>query len=401
MFRGLALLFGLVVAFVCAEVAVRLMGETDADGNFFYKDKAVGAIRPPVEWVREQLQKYKDSDQTRMIYDPNTGWSPRPHVVTHKGMYRYDARGIRTSGKEYTEKAKPGVLRIAIFGDSFAHGDDVPYEQSWGRLLEQKLNDGERRVEVINFGVSAYGMDQAFLRWRQLGKKFKPDIVLFGFQPENVNRNVNILRGFYVMHTGIPFSKPRFILNDGGKLEAVNIPALPPDDVPDVMAHMDDWKLAKYEWFYNPADFQRQWWQRSRFLSLLVDRITDATERTISQPEPTLTPGGEPAEVTRQLLREFRDEVKEQGGRFYVVHLPRKSDLARLDSGRSLTYKPLWDEIASEQQTIDPLTFLQRGVQRRGLDALFAAPKHTHYSDGGGQIIAEVVSQRLQSELQR
>ena len=67
-------------------------------------------------------------------------------------------------------------------------------------------------------GFSAYAMDQAFLRWKTLGRKYSPDIVLFGFQAENVNRNVNMLRAFYVAGTGIPFSKPRFILSNEGRL---------------------------------------------------------------------------------------------------------------------------------------------------------------------------------------
>lgn len=421
--RSGALLFGLLLAFAAAEVAVRVLGETDADGNFFWKEKPVGDIHPQVAWVREKIDEYKANPYSRMIADRHTGWSPRRGVVTHNGMYRYDSHGIRcdASMKGYTLQPAPGVTRIAIYGDSFAHSDDVPIEKSWGRHLQDALNaeGGKRKTEggkrttrggsrpplttrhspltthhsfeVVNFGVSAYGMDQAFLRWRYLGKQFSPRIVLFGFQAENVNRNVNLLRGFYVMHTGIPFSKPRFILDGSGRLKAINEPTLPVDSVPDVMAGMDDWKYAKYEWFYNPADYRRRWWNGSRFVSLLVDWWTHAEEPGISRAEPVFRPDSEPQRVTLQLLREFRDEVQAQGGRFVVVHLPKKSDLQRLRSGRGLVYELMWTQIEREHATVDPLPALLKSAEGESLDVLFAAPKHAHYSDRGNRIIADVI----------
>lgn len=393
-FRIIALLAGLLVAFAIAEIVVRGLGETDADGNFFYDGKPVGAINPPVEWVREKIARYQNSDDTRMIYDPDTGWSPRPNVVTHKGMYRYDSHGIRTAGKEYEREPKPGVLRVAIFGDSFAHADDVPFEHSWGQHLENELPHSE----VINFGLSAGGMDQAYLRWKVLGAEYSPKVVLFGFQAENINRNVNLLRGFYVLHTGIPFSKPRFVIDNDGKFKAVNRPTLPLEIIPSVMANMDDWPLAKHEWFYNPHDFRRQWWHRSRFVSLLVDRINDAEPRDISRAASTLDPEGEPVRVTLRLLREFRKDVEATGGRFYVVHLPKRTDLQRLATGRGLTYGPIWERIEEEHRTIDPAKALLAVSEGDDMKSLYAAPKHAHYSDKANRILADVIARSLRKD---
>ena len=408
LFRGAALACGLLLALAAAEIAVRLMGQSDDDGNFFWKGKAVGGIHPQVAWVREKVEDYHANPDSRMIADPHTGWSPRPNVTTHKGMYRYESRGIRcgTPAKDYALAPAAGVTRIAIYGDSFAHADDVPFEESWGRHLENALDSAGRKTEVVNFGVSAYGMDQAFLRWRHLGRKFSPRIVIFGFQAENVNRNVNLLRGFYVMHTGIPFSKPRFVLdgssarsgirkNSATRLKAINEPTLDVDAVPDVMANMDDWPLAKHEWFYNPDDYRQRWWHRSRFFALLVDRWTGAEEPGISRAESVFQPDGEPERVTLAILREFRKEVQAQGGRFFVVHLPKKSDLQRLRSGRGLVYKRLWRLIEREHAAVDPQRQLLDAAKGKSLDVLFAAPKHAHYSDRGNRIIAKAIAKRL------
>jgi len=393
------MLFGLLLAFLCAEIIVRMMGQTDADGNFFYENRPIGGIHPQVEWVREKIEQQKQNPDSRMIADPHTGWSPRPGGVTHEGMYRYESHGIRCGPAmtDYNEQPQPGVTRIAVYGDSFAHCDDVPLEQSWGEHLQALRNAGGRPTEVVNFGVSAYGMDQAFQRWRHLGKAFAPQIVLFGFQAENVNRNVNLLRGFYVFHTGIPFSKPRFILGESGRLKVINDPTLPVETVPDVMANMDDWQYAKHEWFYNPADFEQRWWHRSRFLSLLVDWWTDTDEPGISRAPSVFQPGGEPVRVTLQILREFRDEVEAQGGRFVVVHLPKRSDLHRLNTGRGLIYERLWRRIQEEHVTVDPRDSLMQAAEDDSFKSLYAAPKHAHYSDAGNRIIAEMIQRELET----
>lgn len=65
------------------------------------------------------------------------------------------------------------------------------------------------QVEVLNFGVPAYSLDQALLRYEKEGKPFKPRIVLMGFMTNHIRRNVNVYRPF--MNPGsIPAAKPRF-----------------------------------------------------------------------------------------------------------------------------------------------------------------------------------------------
>ena len=393
--RLLAVFCAFFVAFLLAEFVVRVLGSEDADGNFTFRGSHIGAVHPPVEWVREKINEYRESDTTRMIFNPQTGWSPRPNSSSHNGMYRYNSLGIRSAPAEYTVKPIQGVLRIALFGDSFTHGDDVPFEETWGYFLEQNLNKLGVRAEVINFGVSAYGMDQAFLRWRRIGKQFSPHIVLFGFQAENVSRNVNLLRGFMSLNTGIPFSKPRFILNEKGRLEPVNVPTLPLETVPDVMADMENWKYAKHEWFYNPKNYDRRFWHHSRFVSLIVAQSKNWQKAPLIGHRPVFPPDGEPALVTRKILAEFEEEVVKNGGRFLVVHLPKKSDIDRSDHGKPLQYEKLLAQIEGEQKVIDPFNSLFDDAHESSLDGLFAKGKR-HYSARGNKIIAHEITDYFQ-----
>jgi lysophospholipase L1-like esterase len=63
--------------------------------------------------------------------------------------------GIRIpSPKTIIEKRpKHKSLRIALFGDSFTAGAEVPYTDTWGRRLEEKLRAQGAAVEVLNFGI--------------------------------------------------------------------------------------------------------------------------------------------------------------------------------------------------------------------------------------------------------
>lgn len=390
LFRVLLVVGATLLALLTAECAVRLMGRVDADGNFQFRGRIVGRRHPPVAAVRETLVEYRSSTSSRMIYDATTGWKPRPRIVTHGGNYRYDARGIRTAGNDYDLTPADGSLRIALFGDSFTHGDDVPFEQTWGALLEAELNRRGVRTEVINFGVSAYAMDQAFLRWRSLGQEYSPDVVLFGFQAENVNRNVNMLRAFYAGGTGIPFSKPRYVLQDG-RLRLINSPTLPLERIPEVMSNMESWKLAGYEAFYDSARFRSRFWHGSRFLSLVVEALSEPSSVGPVRLSDPFRLDAEPARVSREILREFRRDAARQDAAFVVVHLPKQADLQRLLQVRSCVYQALLDRLSQEHVLVDPQPQLLAACRSESLDRLF----QRHYSPAGNRIIAEVVAEFL------
>ena len=100
--------------------------------------------------------------------DPDLGWTIRPSThVAAAGTYQAttsNGRGLR-SLREYAPEAPPGVLRVAAFGDSFVHGDEVDDQANWPAVLERSRPD----LEVLNFGASGYGPDQALLRWERDG----------------------------------------------------------------------------------------------------------------------------------------------------------------------------------------------------------------------------------------
>jgi len=197
---------------------VRFNGRFDEDGNFFVGNFRCYPYRMPLRSWEGKINGYLAvKDTSSFCYDPVLGWAPRPESKSEDGLYAYNEDAIRTASCESVvfKLPKKGVLRIAIFGDSFTRGDDVTFENTWGYFLEENLRKTGINAEVLNFGVGGYGIDQSFLRWKRTGWRYHPHIVILGLQLENIKRNVNLMRPVYGPATGIPFSKSRFVLEKG------------------------------------------------------------------------------------------------------------------------------------------------------------------------------------------
>ena len=102
---------------------------------------------------------------------------------------------------------------------------------------------GAASRSVLNFGVGGFGFDQAYLYYDRDGSRFETNVIVQGLQMENVGRDVTLWRIVAFPGTGIPFSKPRYIVEDGN-LELINRPTVPPEDVPDVLANFHRWPFG-------------------------------------------------------------------------------------------------------------------------------------------------------------
>ena len=91
------------------------------------------------------------------------------------GIYKSNFQRMR-SDKEYT-LLPTDKLRVAAFGDSFVFCDGEKNADTW----EQQLEDSVGNLEVMNFGVSGYGLGQSYLRYLQDGIKFQPDVIFFNY----------------------------------------------------------------------------------------------------------------------------------------------------------------------------------------------------------------------------
>ena len=135
------------------------------------------AAHVPVGTVQINRATVRRSDNPRLRFELRPGGVARAEVE-----YRVNELGLR--GPEATTEKTPGVGRVAVLGDSIAFGYWVSDGQGFARQLETLLNDGAStggRVEVLNFGVPGYNLEQEIEVLRSKALAFSPDLVVVLF----------------------------------------------------------------------------------------------------------------------------------------------------------------------------------------------------------------------------
>jgi hypothetical protein len=360
-----------VVAFGIGELAVR-----------------VGPYAPIVISVEAMEEAYRGSTTSYLIHDPMLGWAPRPGSRSENGLYMANSAGIR-SDVEHDPAPNPGRLRIAVFGDSFTHGDEVPLADTWPYQLERILRQEGLDAEVLNFGVGGYGMDQAYLRWLHHGRDFHPHVIIFGFQPENVLRNLNVVRYFYDRGFTLPFTKPRFVL-EGDRLRLVNSPTLPPEGIRTTLEGFERSPLAAHESFFDPeARFPID--SPSRFVVLLHSALV-RRPRSARDHAAFFSSGTEGARLALAIVDEFSTSASAEGARFLVAYLPLREHLdEHAEEGRPL-HADLLDRLAERTDFINTVPAFDLSA----LDGYFMQGRAGgHYTDSGNEAVARRIASRL------
>lgn len=157
--RVAALLLGLIVGIAALEVGLRVIG-----------------------WSAPRLTQH----------DPNRGKAYRPSIGWHQAEEGEADIVINRWGfrdREWSEIKPANTVRVALLGDSFVDGLQVPIDSTWARVAERRLNEaqafGDSTIEVMNFGVSGYGTAQELQTLRHEVRRFAPDIVVLSFLPGN------------------------------------------------------------------------------------------------------------------------------------------------------------------------------------------------------------------------
>ncbi len=114
------------------------------------------------------------------LSQPNT-------LGVHVGvMYRTNSNAIR--GPEIATDAAPGVLRIAITGDSVTAGWGVEENETYSAYLQEALEQtpvrgaaGGSGYEVLNLGLAGLNAGAAIDRLEQKSALYRPRIAVYGF----------------------------------------------------------------------------------------------------------------------------------------------------------------------------------------------------------------------------
>lgn len=386
--NALLVIASFLASLLLLEMAARLGGEENEDGQFSFLGHDLHPYVLPVTQISARIEEFLAVQEwATVVYDPFLGWAYRPNSLRQGGIFTVNSAGIR-SRREYARVPPDDTLRIALFGDSFTAGEDVGDEETWGRQLEIRLNEAGLRAEVLNFGVGGYGMDQAFLRWERLGKGFAPDLLVFGLQPENLKRNVNVFRQALNPRPGaLPFSKPRFILQND-ELALVNSPALPPEQLIDIYASFGSQTLAAYELHYQSHEYVSPWWAPSRLAGFLHALLTPDEESPRFYEADT-----EAGRLGKAIIEAFAADAKAQNASFAVAHLPLRSHLERYYSNFPPPAPPYQFLLEHSRQAY-PYIAAEEHIDRAYLDEAYWTATG-HYGPALHRLIAELVADEI------
>ena len=333
-------------------------------------------------------------DQTplkREEIHPLLGWRYRPGDTSPTDSV--NAQGLRAS-REYTPTRRAGVLRTAAFGDSYVYGNEVANADAWPAQLERNFPN----IEVLNYGASGYGLDQAYLRYLEEGTALNPQVVLVGFVADDLRRLVNVYRRFLSTREA-PRFKPRFLLHEDGTLKLV------PNPVPDVAAYKRYLSVPRsvtetgvHDWWYEPAIYENPLHELSAAVRLGV--ATWIRLRRHFDPDRLVRAGTFNDESTAfaiqmRLFEAFAEAARERGMRLLVVFFPGRDVLSEVRAGGGAVYGPL--VAAIRRRGIADLDFLGAFVEaERALPpgaSLFMPGGH--YSPSGNEVVARAVGEKL------
>ncbi len=313
-------------------------------------------------------------------HDPVTGWSIRPGAAA-VGGYAAHEDGYRRNVPEVAPEI--AAVRVATFGDSFTHGDDVAGADTWQSRLELL----DPTMAVLNYGVPGYGVDQALLRYRDTVDQLAADVVLIGFMSENIARSVNAFRPFYSQSRSLPFSKPRFEVQ-GDTVVLVPNPLDSLDDYRDLLA-TDPGEaattLGEHDYFFQNGP-RRSVLDRLASVRFIKSLFADDRALSLYEDDGTYDVDTEAYRVTLEVVTLFAAEVAAGASRPIVLFFPSQHDLLR-SSGTEPSYLALKGDLQAAGLEVIDIADAFEDVPADGLGALFTT--RGHYTPDTNQLVAD------------
>jgi hypothetical protein len=365
-----------------------------------FRELASGPERRDALLAAGLRRTFESRPEALVVLDPRLGWRPRPGM--HVGPDDVDARGLR-SRREYAPEPASGVLRIAVFGDSFVYGSEVATADAWPTRLEEL----RPATEVLNYGVPGYGQDQIHLRFLEEGGDLRPRVVLFGVASPTAERIVAVLGAFRSLEAvefGV-MSKPRYVLGGSSGLELVPNPLARPADLERYLARPSALgELGRLDFWYEPLLYESWWFDHSRACRILFAGWAIAKRRYVDADRPFRGPPGRAVlnessssfKILTTILERSLASARERGMEPAILLLPDKFGLERSRSGETDEMEPLraWC-LERKLPLLDAARAFLALPASTEWASLFA-PKF-HYSAEGNRVLAEW----LRSEIDR
>ncbi|HEX2222823.1 MAG TPA: SGNH/GDSL hydrolase family protein [Thermoanaerobaculia bacterium] len=331
---------------------------------------------------RQAIEDFLGGRESAFQLDSVLGWTLRPDFRSPE--VAIDAMGRRRAPDRPLPEAD--AVRLAAFGDSFTYGGDVADRDALPEALA-RLDPG---IDVANYGVPAYGLDQAFLRYLKERGAARPEVVIIGYLSENICRNVSVFRPFYNPSTLIPLAKPRYLL-DGRGLTLLRNPLPTLESYRRLLANPADslTELGRHDAYYRTKS-QSKPWDRSATVRLMKLAAAQASpknrDRCYGDDEAFL--------VTTRLFSLFYETALRDGAQPVIVIFPTREEVEGWRSGRRKHYAPLLSFLDDKgYRVVDAMAVFDGAGRNLSIDELIPS----HLSPLANTLAAEHLRQRLRS----
>lgn len=362
------------------------------DGSF--RGRRVAPFHPPTftSEQRDLAQRLRDGAElpaTNVRFDAELGWTTRESFVGANESY--DAQGARRGLVEAHGARAPGITRVAAFGCSFTHADEVADADAWCARLDELRAD----VDVQNFGVGAYGIDQALLRFRRVVPALDVDEVWLGLMPRAALRVVSMYRPALAHEDRSVALKPRFELDGRGELVLVPLPVASARELGELLCAPDDrfvTALAAHDAFVGAwasafAPHGDHLWHRSFAARLIVTKLEG---RARPHDDALRDAASECFTMLRAIVARFRMDVEARGARFRVLILPDRPSLDAFKAARAGGPPPAYQAFVEALQAdgVDVVDVTDALATADVPGAGLFAPGG-HWSPAGNRVVAE------------
>lgn len=334
--------------------------------------------------------------------DPDLGWKMVPnykwkwsgkHWYANAFSLDVQSNSVGFRGNEIIEQKAMGTSRMAILGDSFVEAIQVPLEQTSVKVTEQIMNDSdeEQKWEVLNFGISGFGVGQYLLVWDKYVKKYSPDYVAFIVGDLQMNRTVSAYKvGSFSGTEGELLSiRPIFSLGETGELAFQ-----PAKDYQRSLKLQDDLISDHFEG--GRLKRQSNGLIVPKYFNALMLRLNTklSGEKARSDFHSSSSSNFKDVrEVNYLLIRELARRVSSSGAELIMLDAsrhqgdqPSTSDfLRKISSELGIHYLPIYVNLLKSDRAGRPTTFHTDG----------------HYNELGNKIVAEDISAKVKQIMLR
>jgi len=303
----------------------------------------------------ELFARVLNPQKGRIEYHSRLGWIPSPGKFGGSWVSNVNEFTFRSTGWDSSISDRP----LLVVGDSFAFGDEVADDETWPSYLEQLTSK-----QVINAGVGAYGIDQAYLRAELLLRTYEPEVVILSFISDDINRTEY---SYYPYGRGW---KPYFDLSDG-VLQLRNVP-VPESHINDVVGASILRRALGYSYLSTRifSKLTPHWWNRHK----VDNRVHNDGEA-----------------ISIELLKRLTTLARRQNSTFLAVALATNGRIGGNDRLQSLVSGARANGVTVLDLSPDILD-----LQSEQLEGLFESGGH--YSPRMNRKVAKRIASFLQRE---